>query len=70
LRDRVVAGGDDYEISVAVRVEAVPTAVSAGVSVGVPLTPIGRIVATAGVRILDAAGRPLPVRSAGYRHFA
>ena len=64
-----LGGGDDYELLL-----TTPTAKAAAIPMlaaetGVPLTRIGRIEGGSGVKVLDADGKPLPVKVAGYRHF-
>jgi len=34
-----------------------------------PITRIGTIEKSAGVRLVDAEGKPVPVAAGGYRHF-
>ena len=63
LWDVVLGGGDDYELLFAAG-GAVPDVIA-----GVPVTPIGRIVAGQRVRVLDGEGRSLTVAGTGYRHF-
>ncbi|MCC7273852.1 MAG: thiamine-phosphate kinase [Alphaproteobacteria bacterium] len=64
--EAVLGGGDDYELLLTAapddpRLDAVR-------ALGVPVTAIGRVVAGAGVAVLDAAGRPVPIARTGYRH--
>lgn len=59
----ILGGGDDYELLFTARTEA-PDVVR-----GVPVHRIGRVVAGAGVRVLDDAGRSVTVPGSGYRHF-
>lgn len=63
-------GGDDYELLFSAppdRADAVRAAASAA---GVPVTRIGHLVATPGLRVLDAAGAALAVEATGFDHFA
>jgi len=69
LRERIVAGGDDYELLFTVAADDLSIAREIAERGGVPLTPIGRIVAGTGVRIEDREGRVLRFQQAGYRHF-
>jgi thiamine-monophosphate kinase len=65
----VLAGGDDYELAFTAapaRRAEVEAAAAAG---GVAVTRIGRIDAEPGLRLLDAAGRPLARRFGGFDHF-
>ncbi len=68
--EAALAGGEDYELCVAVPPSDVPTALAAGRRVGTPLTVVGRIVSGRGVRVLDDRGRPHPLRRGGYDHRA
>ncbi len=67
----VVGGGDDYELVFTAPTERREAVVAAGAAAGVPVTRIGRIVTGAPhAQLLDAAGRPMAVGSAGFDHFA
>lgn len=63
-----LTGGDDYELLMTVPPEAEPAlrAACAGI---VPVTRIGRFVPGSGVRVVDAAGRPLVLPAPGWSHF-
>lgn len=66
----LLAGGDDYELlftAPAARHDAVR---AAGAQAGVALTRIGAIEAAPGLRLVDAEGRALTARFAGFDHFA
>jgi len=69
LRERIVAGGDDYELLVTVAADTVPTALSLARQEGVALTAIGRLSAGSGVRIRDAQGNDITIGRTGFRHF-
>jgi len=69
LRERVVSGGDDYELLLTVAPEQIATALGIAAGQGVPLTEIGRIVAGAGVEVLDETGVQIPIGRTGFRHF-
>lgn len=62
-----LAGGEDYELLVAVPPSAVPRALDAARAAGTPLSVLGRFERGRGVRVLDAAGRVRPVPS-GHDH--
>ena len=65
----VLAGGDDYEL---VFTAAPPQRSAVQHAAGqsqTPITRIGRIEATPGVRLLDDQGRALPNHYAGFDHF-
>jgi thiamine-monophosphate kinase len=68
-RQRVVAGGDDYELLLTVATGDVAAALAAAARVGVRLTAIGSMRGGSGVRILDEQGRDISVGRTGYRHF-
>ena len=55
----VLAGGDDYELCFTARPEQEARVREAGRSAGVAVTPIGRIVAGAGLVVRDDGGQPL-----------
>jgi len=63
-----LAGGDDYELLFAAPPGAADAVAALAADTGVPLTPIGEIVAGTGVAIVDADGRPIPGLS-GWSHF-
>jgi thiamine-monophosphate kinase len=69
LSERIVAGGDDYELLVTVPAERVDAALAAASALGLPLAAIGRIEARAGVRLLDPLGAEMRVAHTGYQHF-
>jgi thiamine-monophosphate kinase len=66
----LLAGGDDYELLFCAPPERRAAVAAAGEAGGVALARIGRIVATPGLQLLDAAGRALPGRWAAFDHFA
>ena len=69
LRERVVAGGDDYELLLTVAEGNVPAALAIAQREGVRLSPVGSMRAAAGVRIIDSQGKEMSVSRTGYRHF-
>jgi len=69
LRERIVAGGDDYELLLTVAADTVPAALSLARQEGVALTAIGRLSAGSGVRIRDAQGNDITIGRTGFRHF-
>ncbi len=69
LRERIIAGGDDYELLLTVAATDVPAALSLARGEGGVLTPIGRIGAGSGVRIIDESGGEIAIARTGYRHF-
>jgi thiamine-monophosphate kinase len=69
LRDRIVGGGDDYELLLTVSVDDIAAAMAAAAPAGVPLMAIGRMCRGKGVRLRDEEGREMTVGHPGYRHF-
>jgi thiamine-monophosphate kinase len=69
LIERIVGGGDDYEILAALDPAAAPAFVAAAAAAGVAVTQIGRIEADEGVRFVESDGRPAAIRPRGFRHF-
>lgn len=69
LIERVVGGGDDYEILATVAPEAEDAFVEAAAATGIPVTRIGRIGGGEGVDFRTAAGGDLDVSASGYSHF-
>ena len=69
LRERIVAGGDDYELLLTVAADDVPAALSLAQRAGVALAPIGRMSAGSGVRIRDENGDKIEIGRTGFRHF-
>lgn len=69
LHQCTLAGGDDYELAFTAppsRREAVAAAAQASQT---PVTRIGHIEAETGLRLVDAAGRPVEHRYASFDHF-
>ncbi len=66
---RLAAGGDDYELLFAAPPEAADAIRDLASRLALPITSIGRIEPGEGVRLVDAAGRPIAIETAGYRHF-
>lgn len=72
----IVCGGDDYEVLFCAPDDAGPALAAIAADLGLPITRIGRIEPPHGdeapdrlVRIVDAAGQPIALAKAGYRHF-
>jgi len=63
-REAALAGGDDYELLVALPPETLPEAEHRLRALGLPLTPIGRVVGEPGIHGVDDSARP-----AGWQHF-
>jgi thiamine-monophosphate kinase len=69
LRERIIAGGDDYELLLTVSGGDVAAARALAANAGVQLAAIGRMRTGTGVRIVDEQGRDISVARTGYRHF-
>ena len=65
----LLGGGDDYEILMTMPPSQAASARQIGDRLGVPLTVIGRIVASSGVTILDGSGAVIDLTQPGYQHF-
>jgi len=66
----LIAGGDDYELVFTARPEKREVLRDAGLTAGVPVTRIGRIVEGGPLPVLlDAARKPVPVKRYGFDHF-
>ncbi len=68
--DLALCGGDDYELAFTAPTSARAAVQAAATGAGVAVTRIGRIDAEAGLRLADAAGRPVHRRLASFDHFA
>ncbi|MCX7628048.1 MAG: thiamine-phosphate kinase [Methylophilaceae bacterium] len=66
----LLAGGDDYELCFTASPRRRTEIADLAAELGIPLTPIGHITATPGLRLLDAHGHLLDVACTGYDHFA
>ena len=69
LRERIIAGGDDYELLLTVSGDDVAAALALAQRSGTALVPIGQMSAGSGVRIRDENGAEIATGRAGYRHF-
>jgi thiamine-monophosphate kinase len=69
LLARILAGGDDYELLFTSSGDNAAAIAALARPPGSPITPIGRIVAGSGVRVLDRAGRDIALATPGFRHF-
>ena len=68
-RRAVLGGGDDYELLFCASPEDRARVEALGRATKVPLTRIGRIVES-GLRVVDRAGKEIPVGAFGFDHFA
>jgi len=66
----VLAGGDDYELLFTAPAGQDDAVRAAGAHAGVAVTPIGRIEAAAGLRLIDAGGQPVVFTERAFDHFA
>jgi thiamine-monophosphate kinase len=66
--ERILTGGDDYELAFAVPPANLAAAIAHGQKVGVAVTPIGRFTPGQGVRVLDEAGHQVKLTSLGFQH--
>jgi thiamine-monophosphate kinase len=70
LLGRILGGGDDYELLFAAAPGDAPRVLAASAAAQTPVARIGRFLDGDGVCVLDAAGQPLTLGSAGWSHFA
>ena len=68
--DCALGGGDDYELLFTAPPAAQAQVQAAAAAAGVAVCCIGRIDATAGLRVVDGQGRPLAVALHSFDHFA
>jgi thiamine-monophosphate kinase len=64
-----ITAGDDYELLFTLPASAEARLNQATASTGVTVRCIGRMVAGAGVTVVDGEGRQVDLPSTGYRHF-
>ncbi len=67
--ETVLTGGDDYELLFTAPASSRPPLVALADELGLPLTRVGRIIDGQGVSVIGAAGLPIVLEHAGYRHF-
>lgn len=67
--EALATGGDDYELLFAAPPDASAAIGSLAAELALPIAPIGTIEAAAGVRLVDAAGREIPLAAGGWTHF-
>ncbi len=68
-RGRILGGGDDYELLFTVPPDNAQAMDGLAAELALPLTPIGRMVAGAGVRVRGEDGSLLDLARPGYVHF-
>lgn len=66
----VLSGGDDYELLFTAPPTARKVLLAAAQTCATPVSCIGRIDAQPGLRLIDAAGAPVPNHFASFDHFA
>jgi thiamine-monophosphate kinase len=66
----VLSGGDDYELLFTAPPTARKALLAAAQTCATPVSCIGRIDAQPGLRLIDAAGAPVPNHFASFDHFA
>jgi thiamine-monophosphate kinase len=66
----VLAGGDDYELLFTAPASARAAVQAASLASATPVTHIGRIETQAGLRLIDAQGKPVSGRFTSFDHFA
>lgn len=66
----VLAGGDDYELCFTAPADKYDAIAAIGERLGLRLTAIGQISATAGLRVMDGDAQAIMLDSVGYDHFA
>jgi len=69
LGQRIVAGGDDYEILAIVPAARAPAFQADALKAGVAVTRIGAMAAGSGIVIEDPSGQPLALDRTGWDHF-
>lgn len=67
-RVRAATAGDDYELVFTAPAHAATAILALSQRLGLTLTPIGRVSAGSGVRLLDAEGADVPVERTGFEH--
>lgn len=70
VEELVFSGGDDYELAFTASPRHRAAVEAASRQAATPVTRIGSITAEPGLRLVDAQGRPLARRFAGFDHFA
>jgi thiamine-monophosphate kinase len=67
--ETVIGGGDDYELLFTAPPDREATLASLGKEIGVPVTRIGSIDGSQGLRVIGMEGREIVPAKVGYRHF-
>jgi thiamine-monophosphate kinase len=69
LLERILAGGDDYELLLTAPVSCVPMLKEIAAHLRIGLTQIGLMVEGEGVSAFDASGSGVELKSSGWKHF-
>jgi thiamine-monophosphate kinase len=69
LLNRLLTGGDDYELLFTAPPERKRAVAALGRRTGVGIARIGRMTVGSGVKVLGAGGRRITIRRGGYTHF-
>ena len=69
LSERIVSGGDDYELLFCARAGDASRIADLSRTLGLPLTPVGHTTAGAGPVVRAASGEAMTLESPGWRHF-
>jgi len=69
LTDRIISGGDDYEVLATVPAASAQAFASAAKAAGVPVTEIGTVGAGSGIVIEGPDGQALTIDRSGWDHF-
>jgi thiamine-monophosphate kinase len=69
LIERILTGGDDYEILFTAPADSQPRIDRIAAETGTKVSRIGRIAAGRGVTAIDGNGRPILLERTGYRHY-
>ena len=69
LHQCTLAGGDDYELAFTAPASRRDAVQEAARRAGVPVTRIGTVDSTPGLRVVDGNGQPLAARYASFDHF-
>jgi thiamine-monophosphate kinase len=64
-----LAGGDDYELCFTAAVAQRNAILAVAQAAGTPVTRVGTIEASPGLRLIDTAGKPLDLRLTSFDHF-
>ncbi|GAB3367592.1 MULTISPECIES: thiamine-phosphate kinase [Giesbergeria] len=70
VRQCTLAGGDDYELLFTAAASQRPAVLAAAQASTTPITRIGTIEATTGLRLIDDQGQAITARYASFDHFA